>query len=292
MDRKTISGFLIAVAFLLASCSAKQKPIIVGSKQLTEQVILGEIIAQHLEHRLKDPIRRSLNINGTLLTHQGLQSGEIDLYPEYTGTAFMNVLKHNSINDPAIVLERVKSEYAALQMDWLDPLGFNNTFAMVVRGKDARERHLETLSDAAADRKGFVLGCGPEFLDRPDGYQVLNSGYSIKWNASAKTMDLGLLYRALEQRQVDMAAGAATDGLLSKLDLKVLRDDKSVFPPYQACIVVRQESEKAHPGLKEALLELSGKISPDEMQKMNYAVDGEHKQPARVAAGFLKGKGL
>jgi osmoprotectant transport system substrate-binding protein len=291
MDRKTISGYLIAVAFLPTSCSS-QKAITVGSKQLTEQVILGEIVAQHLEHRLKDPIRRSLNINGTLLTHQGLLSGEIDLYPEYTGTAFMNVLKHNSISDPAIVLERVKNEYAALQMDWLDPLGFNNTFAMVVRGQDARERHLETLSDAAADRKGFVLGCGPEFLDRPDGYRVLNSGYSIKWNAAAKTMDLGLLYRALDQRQVDMVAGSATDGLISKLDVKMLKDDKSVFPPYQACIVVRQEAEKAHPGLKEALQELSGKISPDEMQKMNYAVDGEHKPPVQVAAEFLKGKGL
>ena len=163
---------------------------------------------------------------------------------------------------------------------------------MVVRGQDARERHLETLRDAAADRKGFVLGCGPEFLDRPDGYRVLNSGYSIKWNAAAKTMDLGLLYRALDQRQVDMVAGSATDGLISKLDVKMLKDDKSVFPPYQACIVVRQEAEKAHPGLKEALQELSGKISPDEMQKMNYAVDGEHKQPVQVAAEFLKGKGL
>ena len=291
MDRKTISGFLIAAAWLLPSCS-KQKPVIVGSKNLTEQVILGEIIAQHLEHRLKDPIQKSLNISGTLLTHNGLLSGEIDLYPEYTGTAFMNVLKHNSMSDPAIVLERVKNEYAGLQLDWLDPLGFNNTFAMVVRGQDARERHLETLSDAAADKKGFGLGSGPEFLDRPDGYRVLNSSYNIKWSAAPKTMDLGLLYRALQDKQVDMAAGSATDGLLSKLDVKVLKDDKGAFPPYQACVVVRQEAENAHPGLKQALLELSGKISSDEMQKMNYAVDGEHRQPGQVAAEFLKGKGL
>jgi osmoprotectant transport system substrate-binding protein len=291
VDRKTISGFLIAAACFLPSCS-RQKPVIVGSKNLTEQVILGEIVAQHLEHRLKDPIQKSLNISGTLLTHNGLLSGEIDLYPEYTGTAFMNVLKHNSISDPAIVLERVKNEYAAKQLDWLDPLGFNNTFAMVVRGEDARQRHLETLSDAAADKKGFGLGSGPEFLDRPDGYRVLNTSYNIKWSAAPKTMDLGLLYRALQDKQVDMVAGSATDGLLSKLDVKVLKDDKEAFPPYQACVVVRQESETAHPGLKQALLELSGKISSDEMQKMNYAVDGEHKQPAQVAAEFLKGKGL
>jgi len=292
MDRKAISGCLIAASLLFTVSCSRKKAIVVGSKQLTEQVILGEIIAQHLEHRLKDPIQRSLNLNGTLLTHQALQSGEIDLYPEYTGTAFMNVLKHKTINDPAIVLERVKKEYGELQLDWLDPLGFNNTFAMVIRGEDSRQRHIETLTEAASDPKGFVLGCGAEFLDRPDGYQVLNSGYNIKWTAAPKTMDLGLLYRALEQKQVDMVAGSGTDGMLSKLDVKVLKDDKEQFPPYQASIVVRQESETAHPGLKEALAELSGKISGEEMQKMNYAVDGDHKRPADVAADFLKSKGL
>jgi glycine betaine/choline ABC-type transport system substrate-binding protein len=291
LDRKAIFSFLIAGALLLSSCSGK-KAIVVGSKNFTEQVVLGEIIAQHLEHRLQDPVKRSLNLSGTLLAQQALESGQIDMYPEYTGTAFMDVLKQQMMRDPAIILERVRSEYSSLGLDWLDPLGFNNSFAMVVRGQDARDRHLETLSDAAADRKGFVLGAGYEFFQRSDGFQALNSMYSVNWLPGQKIMDLGLLYPALLQKQVTMAAGSATDGLLSKLDVKVLKDDKNAFPPYQASIVVRLESETAHPGLKQALLELSGKIASAEMQKMNYAVDGEHKAVSVVAADFLKSKGL
>jgi len=283
-----------ALAFssaLLISCGGP-KAIVVGSKNFTEQVLLGEIIAQHLQHRLTVPIRKNLDLNGTLLTHQALLSGAIDLYPEYTGTAFTNVLNQRNVADPAIVLERVRAQYSDLGLDWLDPLGFNNSFAMVVRGDDARERHLATLTDAANDPKGFVLGAGYEFMQRPDGYATLNSGYSIQWTDPPKTMDLGLLYPALLQKTVSMAAGSVTDGLLSKLDVKVLTDDKQVFPPYQACIVVRKASEAQYPGLKQALQELAGKISPEEMQKLNYAVDGEHRRASAVAADFLKSKGL
>ena len=270
----------------------RRKPIVVGSKNFTEQVVLGEIIAQHLQHRLNVPVQKTLDLNGTLLTHQALLSGVIDLYPEYTGTAFTNVMKKRTVTDPQVVFERVRAEYSDMGLDWLDPLGFNNSFAMVVRGDDARERHLTTLTDAASDPKGFVLGAGYEFMQRPDGFATLNDGYSIQWTAPPKIMDLGLLYPALLQKKVSMAAASATDGLLSKLDVKVLADDKQVFPPYQACIVVRKASEAAHPGLRNALEELAGKISSEDMQKMNYAVDGEHQSAAQVAAGFLRSKGL
>ncbi|HLJ48410.1 MAG TPA: glycine betaine ABC transporter substrate-binding protein [Bryobacteraceae bacterium] len=291
MDRKTICSLLTCAAMIAAGCSKRDR-VVVASKNFTEQVVLGELIAQHLEHRLKQPIERKLDLGGTLLAHQALLKGDIDLYPEYTGTAFTNVLKQGGSTDPAAVLERVKSGYAAMQLDWLDPLGFDDSFAMSVRGDDARRRHLETLSDAGRDTEGFVLGAGYEFLQRPDGFGALNAGYHIHWTASQKSMDLGLLYPALEQKQVSMAAGNMTDGILSTADIKVLQDDKHVFPPYQASIVVRSESLSRFSGLSDALKELSGKISSDEMRKLNYEVDVKHRRPADVAADFLKSKSL
>jgi osmoprotectant transport system substrate-binding protein len=291
LDRTKTLSCLIALASL-AGCS-RSHAIIVGSKNFTEQVILGEIAAQHLERRLHQPVERRLNLGGTLLAHQALVGKEIDLYPEYTGTAFTDVLKHDPIADPGIVLERVRAEYASgMQIEWLDPLGFNNSFAMVVRGDDARARHLETLSDAARDPQGFNLGVGYEFMQRPDGFATLNTAYSIRWLASPRSMDLGLLYTALRQKQVSMVAGNATDGVLSALDMKVLKDDKAAFPPYQACYVVRSATLAANPTLRQILSELSGKISADTMHKLNYEVDGHHRRPEEVAKQFLESAGL
>ena len=291
MDRKTILGCLIAF-LLLAGCSTKHR-VVVGSKNFTEQVILGEIIAQHLENRLHLPVVRKLNLGGTLLAHQALLARDIDLYPEYTGTAFTNILKRTGVNDPVVVLDRVRTEYfTGMQLTWLDPLGFSSTFAMTVRGDDARSRHLETLSDAAADPAGFILGAGYEFLTRPDGYGLLTATYPIKWNSAPKSMDLGLVFTALTQKQVSMVAANSTDGLLNKLDVKVLKDDKQAFPPYQACIVVRSDTLASDPDVRKALSELSGKISDDAMRAMNYAVDVEHKPVRDVAREFLQKAGL
>jgi osmoprotectant transport system substrate-binding protein len=287
LDRKTLLGCLSAI-LLLAGCSTQQQRIVVGSKNFTEQVILGEIIAQQIENRLHVPVERKLNLGGMLLAHQALLSKQIDLYPEYTGTAFANILKSGGVTDPEIVLDRVRAEYARMQLEWLDPLGFESSFAMTVRGEDARARHLETLSDAAADPSGFSLGCGYEFLTHPDGFAALNSKYSIKWKTAEKTMDLGLLYRALRGQQVSMVAGNTTDGVLSKLDVRVLKDDKHAFPPYQACIVVRTGALTQNPALRQALSELSGKITDEQMRAMNYAVDGEHRQVRDVAREFLQ----
>ena len=291
MDRKTIFAGLAAV-MLFTGCSSKHR-ISVGSKNFTEQVILGEIMAQHLENKLHQPVDRKLNLGGTLLAHQALLSGDIDMYPEYTGTAFTNILKRSGVTDPAVVLDRVRTEYASgLRLDVLDPLGFNSSFAMTVRGEDARARHLETLSDAARDPAGFTLGAGYEFMTRPDGYPAVNGTYPIKWTASPKSMDLGLLYTALLGKQVDMVAANTTDGALTKLDVKVLKDDKQAFPPYQACIVVRSELVTANPDVRKDLSELSGKISDAAMRAMNYAVDAEHKQVRDVARAFLQKAGL
>jgi len=287
LDRKTFLGCLSAMV-LATGCSKDQPRIVVGSKNFTEQVILGEIIAQHIENRLHTPVERKLNLGGMLLAHQALLSKQIDLYPEYTGTAFANILKSGGVTDPAVVLERVRAEYARMQLEWLDPLGFESSFAMTVRGDDARSRHLETLSDASADPTGFSLGCGYEFISHPDGFAALNTKYRLKWTAAEKTMDLGLLYRALIDKQISMVAGNTTDGVLSKLDVRVLKDDKHAFPPYQACIVVRAGALAQNPELRKTLLELSGKISEAQMRAMNYQVDGEHRQVRDVAREFLQ----
>jgi len=256
-------------------------------------VILGEIIAQHLENRLHLPVERKLNLGGTLLAHQALLSKEIDLYPEYTGTAFTNVLKHGGVTDPVVVLDRVRTEYATnFHVDLMDPLGFENTFALTVRADDARTRHLETLSDAANDPNGFTLGAGYEFTSRPDGYGTLNATYSIHWNAPPKSMDLGLLYTALLQKNVSMIASSSTDGMLAKSGFKVLTDDKHAFPPYQACIVVREDLLTSNPDLRKTLSELSGKFTDQTMRSLNYFVDVDHKQVRDVAKDFLQKAGL
>lgn len=291
MDRKTLLGCVIAFV-LVAACSSKRH-IVVGSKNFTEQVIVGEIIAQHLENRLHQSVERKLNLGGTLLAHQALLAKDIDLYPEYTGTAFTNILKRSGVTDPVVVFDRVRTEYSSgFRVEWLDPLGFENTFAMTVRSDDASKRHLESLSDAANDPDGFTLGAGYEFATRPDGFATLNGAYTIRWNAAPKSMDLGLLYTALLQNKVSMIAGSTTDGMLARKDFRVLKDDKQAFPPYQACILVRAEALSANPNLKQALSELSGKFSNATMQQLNYAVDVDHKEVAAVAKEFLQKAGL
>ncbi|MDP8979025.1 MAG: ABC transporter substrate-binding protein [Acidobacteriota bacterium] len=293
MDRKTFIACLIAGCLALPSCAPKPRQIVVGSKNFTEQLILGEIAAQHIENRLHQKVDRKLNLGGTLLAHQALLGKQIDLYPEYTGTALTNVLKLQGITDPNIVMDRVRTEYRSqMALEWLDPLGFSNTFALVVSGEDARARHLETLTDAANDPAGFTLGAGYEFLTRPDGFGTLNAGYPIHWVGAPKSMDLGLLYTALQQKKVNMVAASSTDGMLSVLDVKVLKDDKQSFPPYQACYVVRADTLAAFPELKKALGELSGKLTDDAIRKLNYEVDGKHRPVPEVAKDWLRGAGL
>jgi glycine betaine/choline ABC-type transport system substrate-binding protein len=289
---KAVASLIVLLA--LSGCARTGgKTIRVGSKNFTEQVILGEIIAQHVEGRLHIPVQRSLNLGGTLLAHQALRSGEIDLYPEYTGTALAAILKQSAGGAPAEVLGRVRAAYLRdFQIEWLDPFGINNSFAMVIRGADARTRHLETLSEAARVSEPWALGVGYEFEQRADGLPSLDKTYGFRWNGRPRTMDLGLLYKALEQEQVTMIAANSTDGVLSKLDLKILQDDKHAFPPYEVAIAVRQDSMARVPGLREALQELSGKFSNAGMQTMNYKVDGEHRSVAEVAAEFLKSAGL
>jgi osmoprotectant transport system substrate-binding protein len=284
------------VCLLLCDCShlAANRAIRVGSKNFTEQVVLGEIVAQHLEHKLHRTVERRLNLGGTLLAHQALVSGEIDLYPEYTGTALAAVLKESpGVMNSAGVLERVRAEYRRrFNLEWLDPLGIDNGFAMVVRGPEARRLQLESLSDAARVNEGWTLGVGYEFEQRADGLAALTNTYHVRLSSAPKSMDLGLLYQALEHKQVNMIAANATDGLLSKFDLKILTDNQHAFPPYQVSMVVREDSLRDIPGLKAALQDLSNRLMNRKMQELNYEVDGRHRPASQVAAEFLKQQGM
>jgi osmoprotectant transport system substrate-binding protein len=293
MDRTKICGVaLAALALGLAGCGSSKKPIVVGSKNFTEQVLLGEIIAQHLEHRLGRTVRRQLNLGGTLLTYQALLNGQIGLYPEYTGTIQAEILKETPTSDAGLVYERSRLEMARRsQLELLRPLGFDNFFVMVIRGEDARKYHLTTLSEAADVKPGWKLGMGYEFQQRIDGIPALNQ-YHLQMIAAPRSMDLGLVYKALEQGQVTMIAANATDGPLASHDWTVLRDDKHAFGSYQACILARQDLLADEPRLKPALDELSGKFSNETMRKLNAAVDVEHRQAAAVAADFLAKEGL
>jgi glycine betaine/choline ABC-type transport system substrate-binding protein len=283
--RRSGAACVTAVALVLAACGPKPA-VVVGSKNFTEQALLGEIIAQHLERRMHLVVGRRFNLGGTLLAQAALTSGGIDLYPEYTGTALTAVLKHPPRKDPAAVFEEVRSEYERRwALRWLRPLGFNNTFAMMVRGEDAR-RGIHTLSQAAGSR-AWHLGVGYEFKQRADGLAGLLQTYGLRTEGDAVTMDLGLLYAALKSRKVDMIAANSTDGLASVLDVAMLEDDRRYFPPYECAVVVRGDALTRLPGLEQALGELSGKLPDTVMRRLNFAVDGEHRPPAQVAAGFL-----
>jgi glycine betaine/choline ABC-type transport system substrate-binding protein len=284
MDRAKIVACLTLIA--AAGCGRPAR-VVVGSKNFSEQVLLGEILARHLERRGMT-VERKLNLGGTMLAHEALVKGDLDLYPEYTGTALTAVLKQPPLSDRSAALEAVRAAYRSQWgLEWLAPLGFNDTFAMVVRGDTARAANLRTLSDAAAAQP-WRLGVGYEFQQRPDGLAGLVRTYGLRVTGAPVTMDLGLLYQALQAGKVDLIAANSTDGLLSALDVKVLDDDRRYFPPYECAVVVRSASLARYPKLRGALDELAGKITDETMRRLNYEVDGKHRPVAEVAAEFLQ----
>ncbi len=277
---------LMTACLLALSCS-RSHPVTVGSKNFTEQWILAEMAAQQLERKLHITVERKLNLGGTMLTHEALLAGQVDLYPEYTGTALESILKQAAEGDRATVYMRVKEEYLArFHLVWLPPLGFNDTFAMVVRVRDGQALTAGTLSAAAA--RSWRLGVGYEFLTRPDGLQRIDRVYRLAWTGTPMTMDLGLLYQALKQNQIDMAAGNSTDAQLTQPDYTMLADDRHAFPPYDACFVVRQSFLNDQPGAREALTMLSGQITEEDMRQLNRQVDVDHRPVVEVVRDFLR----
>jgi osmoprotectant transport system substrate-binding protein len=266
---------------------------VIGCKNFTEPVVLGEMLAQHLEAKTGLHVERRFFLAGTYISQQALLAGRIDAYVEYTGTALAAVLKQPVESDPGNVYEKVKRQYASrFNVEVMNPLGFNNTFAMVIRGDTARRLNIHRLSEAAPYAAGWRPGFGYEFMERPDGYAGLVGAYHLAFGQPPRIMDLGLLYRALLERQVDLVAGNSTDGLIAARDLAILEDDKHYFPPYQAVPMVRRETLKRHPAVREALNQLGGKISDAEMRRLNYAVDGEHRDVVEVVREFLHSKHL
>jgi glycine betaine/choline ABC-type transport system substrate-binding protein len=278
----------------LAGCRrGSPNTVVAGSKNFTEQIILAELLAQQIEVHTALKVDRRLNLGGTLICHQALLAGQMDLYAEYTGTALTAVLGQPSSNDTEAVYRAVRDGYRdRFGFDVGPPLGFNNTFAIVVRGEDAQRLKLRTISDVAPHTHQWRAGFGYEFMERADGYRGLAGAYGLKFAAEPRIMDLGLLYRALKEHQVDVVAGNSTDGLITALGMVVLEDDRHYFPPYQAVTIVRGGAFGQHPELRGALDALGGKISDADMRQMNYAVDAAQRDPAAVAREFRVARSL
>jgi glycine betaine/choline ABC-type transport system substrate-binding protein len=277
-----------AAAAAAAGCRGGDRPLRVGSKNFSEQVLLGEIVAQALETRGVQVDRR-FNLGGTFVCHRALVAGQLDLYPEYTGTAFTAILAQKPISDPAAVRAAVRREYATRwDLVWSPPLGFENTFALVVRGEDARRLGLTKISDLASHpelRPGF----GYEFLEREDGYKGLARAYGLAFRRRPAEMDLGLLYPALASGQVDVVAGNSTDGLIAAQGGVVLEDDRRYFPPYEAAFVVRRAVSEGRDAVRATLEALGGSLDAATMRRLNAAIDRDKRPPEEVASGFLLG---
>lgn len=265
--------------------------IAVGAKDFTEQIILGELLAQVIEAKTTLEVEKRFDLGGSL-AHGALVAGEIDVYVEYTGTALLAILKDPPMSDPQEVYRRVRSEYERrFNLEWTEPLGFNNTFAILVRGEDARKLGLKTVSDAARVAPQWRAGFGQDFMSRPDGYPGFARTYGFHFEET-REMDLSLTYRALAEKQVDLIAGNSTDGLIARYELLQLEDDRRFFPPYDAVPVVRQEIIRTHPEVRAALRQLGGILSVNEMRNLNYQVDGEKRQAKDVVREFLLGNNL
>jgi len=278
---------LIPLLALLAACSRTDR-IIVGAKNFSESDLLAEIVAQQIERRAHVPVERRLHLGGTFVCHQAITSGSIDIYVEYTGTAFTAILKQTPVADADSVYRFVAAEYPRrFQLRWTSPFGFENTFAILVRRADAARYHLSRISDLAAVAPRWKAGFGYEFLERADGFAGLAQRYGLRFAAPPTSMDLGLTYRALADGRVDVIAGNSTDGQIAALDLVELRDDRGYFPPYQAAPVVRAAVIANHPAVAGALAELGGKISEAEMRRLNALADVERRDIADIAREWL-----
>ena len=284
---------LIVVVAFFTSCRAPRPQIVIGSKFFTEQVVLAELLAQHIEARTGIHVERKTNLGGTLLVHKAMQVGQVDLYVEYTGTALNAVLNESPTGDSSAVYQRVKQRYGQqFNFEVTEPLGFENTFAMVIRNEDAQQLHLQRMSDLVAVAPKWRVGVGFEFLERSDGFRGWSEWYGLHFAQPPSVMDLGLIYRALQDHKVDIVAGNSTDGVIDSLHLVILEDDRHYFPPYDAVPIVRRATLEKFPQLRGTLAELAGKITGADMRHLNYLVDGEQRDVAAVVREYRQSHNL
>jgi glycine betaine/choline ABC-type transport system substrate-binding protein len=292
--KKWISLALIAVMVILAAgCQSEEKKVVIASKPMAESYIVAEMMGQLIEANSDIKVEYKMGIGGgTSNIQPAMEAGEIDMYPEYTGTGWLFVLKNDLVTDPEALYEGVKSQYQEkFDFIWLDRYGFNNTYALAIDKSKADSMGINSFSDLAAQSGSLVLGSEYDFYEREDGFPGLVAAYGFNFKET-KELDIGLKYKAIGEGQVDVINNFSTDGLLAEYDLKVLKDDKNFFPAYEAATVIRQETLDKYPELEAILNQLAGLISDEEMQQMNYYVEKENRDAGDVAAEFLKAKGL
>ena len=302
MNRHATSATLLFLSLattlilLVSACGSSPsptvKPIVIGSKPFTEGVLLSELAAQLIEGNTQLKVERKFNLGGTIVAFNALKNGDLDLYPEYTGTGLMAILKQPAVSDADKAYGIVQKEFNnQFKIKWLKPLGFNNTYAMAVPEELASQNNLKSTSDLAKIVDKLIFGAEQDFFGRADGYDGFTQAYGFKFK-NVKQMEIGLKYKAIANKEVNVINAFSTDGLLITHKLRVLADDKKFFPPYYGAFLVRMSTLEKQPQLEAVLDKLAGKITDSEMQKLNYEVDQEKKDPAAVVKAFLKAKGL
>lgn len=281
-------GLACGLLAIGAGCGGRDR-VVIGAKNFTESDLLAEIMAQQVERRTGLAVERRLHLGGTFVCHAAIVAGDIGIYPEYTGTAYAAVLQHPPITDPDSVFRATRAEYQTrFGLVWGRPLGFNNTFAILVRHGDADRFGLRRISDLPKVAGRWRAGFGYEFLERADGFQGLARTYGLAFVAPPTALDLGLTYRALADGKVDVIAGNSTDGQIAALDLIALADDRHYFPPYQAAPVLRADLLKRHPAIGAALDQLAGRLSDAEMRRLNALADVQHRDISEIARQWLQ----
>jgi osmoprotectant transport system substrate-binding protein len=289
--KKVVRVMVTLVLFVTALSCGGAAPVAVGSKNFTEQVVLGEILAQLLEAR-GVAVTRRLNLGGSFICHRALLSGDLDVYVEYSGTALTAILKEPVDHDPAVVFRRVRDAYRSrFGIEWTEPLGFENTFAIVMRPEVAERLGIRAISDLAAHEDVLRPGAGHEFLEREDGFRGLVEAYALDFSSPPRGLELGLIYRALMEDQVDFVVGSATDGLIEKFSLLVLEDDLRFFPPYDAAAVYRPDTAERIPAFAEVMQLVEGGIDEEAMRHLNRQVDDEGMAVPEVVRAFLDERG-